>query len=190
LLNRNYEYNIFVKLSFKYIMKILSVLGLLVCLFSCNSNANVENQNINDEDVSSIVTKSDISNLDFVEFILDNKSEKHIENWEKYFELDVHVINVKQADLSFFKNNNEMLVAFIQDIKSTLPESINSKPILARMTALETKMYKLESSVNLSNVHRNDIISAIKEFLISYSNLNFQINKKFEREAQNIQKPQ
>ena len=170
-------------------MKILRVLSLFICLVSCNSNtAKIESQSVED-DVSSSVTKSDISNLDFVEFILDDKSEKHIENWEKYFELDTHVINVKQADLSFFKNNTELLIAFIQDLKSTLPKSINSTSILARMTALETKMYKLESAVNLSYVHKDDLISAIKEFLISYSNLNFQINKKFEREAQNIQKP-
>lgn len=148
-----------------------------------------ENQIIIENDSNLIIVKSDVSNLDFVDFIIEDKAERQIESWEKYFELFTHVLNVKQADLSFFKNNNEILEIFIQDMKSTLPENINSKPIQVRITALETKMFKLESAVNLSNVHKEDLISAIKEFLVSFSNLNFQINKKFERETQNIQKP-
>jgi len=171
-------------------MRILRILSLFFCLVSCNSNTTkVESQNVAETDVNANITINEIANLDFVEFILDDKVEKHIEGWEKYFELERHVINVKQADLSFFKNNNEILVAFILDMQSTLPENVNSNSILSRVTALETKMYKLESAINLSNVHKEDLILAIKEFLVSYSNLNFQINKKFEREAQNIQKP-
>ena len=51
------------------------------------------------------------------------------------------------------------------------------------------EIYKLQSITIISNGNKNDLYPVIKELLISFSNFNLQINKKFEKEAQNIQKP-
>jgi len=103
--------------------------------------------------------------------------------------LDNIINNLNQANLSFFKNNNEIIIAFIDDLKATIPEIIDSPLIIVRLIALETKMFKLEGVVNLSNPKKKELLSVIKECLSAFSNLNLQINKKFEKESQNIQKP-
>ena len=91
--------------------------------------------------------------------------------------------------MSFFKENNELLVAFVKDLKEGIPEEINTPLINARLVALETKMLKLEGVVNLSNPDKKEVLSVIKDFLTAFSNLNLQINKKIEKDSQNIQKP-
>ena len=103
--------------------------------------------------------------------------------------MDNHLSDLKQGDISFFKENPELLDALLKDFKETLPEEINSPAILARIKELETKIYKLQSITIISNGNKNDLYPVIKELLISFSNFNLQINKKFEKEAQNIQKP-
>jgi len=57
------------------------------------------------------------------------------------------------------------------------------------LIALETKIYKLESAISLSNTTTKTLMSSIKEVLVSFSNLNLQMNKKIERESQKIKKP-
>ena len=51
-------------------------------------------------------------------------------------------------------------------------------------------MQKLNSLLRLSNSIKEEKISAMKEFLITMSNLNLQINKKFEFDKNNVFKPQ
>ena len=170
-------------------MKILNILLAFCLLVSCENEQSKTNGNVENETQNSI-TKSDISDLSYNEFILDSKAESKIKDWETYFELDAIVLNVTQNDLTFFKGNSENLTAFINDLKASVPENLNVTSIHVRLTALETKMLKLEETINLSNASKNEILYNIQEFLISFSNLNFQINKKFEKESQNIQKPQ
>ncbi|HLT54171.1 MAG TPA: hypothetical protein VKZ97_09780, partial [Flavobacteriaceae bacterium] len=83
----------------------------------------------------------------------------------------------------------ELLDAMVNDLKTTMPEAFNNEAVMARLTIVETFGYKLENEVMLSRINPETLELAAKEFLVSVSNLNFQINKKFEKEAQNIIKP-
>mgnify|MGYP001816485735 FL=1 len=169
-------------------MKIINALFLLYCLTACNDVKTDSSQTKQEHDAQ-IVSKETISNLDFIEFVLDAKAEKLFETWAKYIEIQNLTTNIKQGDLSFFKDNSELLIALIEDFKATVPEQIDSPSIWVRIKALETKMYKLESAVSLPTTNKQDLTASIKELLIAFSNFNLQINKKFEKESQNIQKP-
>ena len=170
-------------------MRVLLILGVLFCCLSCAKQEESNVLNEIQEDTVSQITKEDISKLNYREFILDAKAEKSLESWQKYYELDNIIINVNQANLSFFENNTEILIAFIDDLKGTTPEVIDTPLIMARLVVLETKIFKLEGVVNLSNPKKKELLSVIKECLSAFSNLNLQINKKFEKDSQNIQKP-
>lgn len=169
-------------------MKIINAFFLLFCLTACN-DVKTESSQTKQEHDTQIVSKETISNLDFIEFVLDAKAEKLFETWAKYIEIQNLTTNIKQGDLSFFKDNSELLIALIEDFKATVPEQIDSPSIWVRIKALETKMYKLESAVSLPTTNKQDLTASIKELLIAFSNFNLQINKKFEKESQNIQKP-
>lgn len=160
---------------------------LIVCLFSCNENADNTNQIEDNTNIS--ISKKAIQKLNYTDYVLDTKVKKITRNWNKYTELEGVVNILKQGDLAYFKNNHEILEALINDLKQTIPEKLNSPSIVSRLIALETKLYKLESVVNLSNTTADSLIIPIKEVLISFSNLNLQMNKKIERESQKIKKP-
>ncbi len=170
-------------------MNFLKIILLAFLVMSCGNEQSKQADN-NQNKEQTTITRNDITDLNYNEFILDSKAEQKIKDWENYFELSTQVTNVTQNDLSFFENNAENLKAFIDDLKASVPEQLNVSPITVRLTALETKMYKLEGTISLSNASKTELLYNIREFLVSFSNLNFQINKKFEKEAQNIQKPQ
>lgn len=169
-------------------IKIL-VLSLITILMSCKNTQDESSLENKDENISKDITEKDLSKLDFIEFNLDVKTKKVIENWEEYNQLQGVITNVKKADLSFFRDNKEEIKVLFKDLLLNIPTEVNTDATLARIVALETKLYKLESLSNLSTTSKKELSKVIQEFLESFSNLNFQMNKKIEKDNQIIEKP-
>tara|TARA_R100001377_G_scaffold29797_1_gene16226 strand:+ start:59 stop:571 length:513 start_codon:yes stop_codon:yes gene_type:complete len=162
---------------------------LVLCLVSCQETKTETDQVQTDNLLSELVTKEDIIALKFTDFIADANVEKIISGWAKYRELNTIILDVKSGNLSFFKSNEEIVAALNKDLKTTIPEAINSPLILSRVIAVETKIYKLEGVVNLTTPTKESLLESVKELLVAFSNLNLQMNKKVEKESQKIVKP-
>ncbi len=170
-------------------IKFLTVLSLFIIFFSCKQKQETNFEDDKDKTTINNITEKDISKLKYIEFTLDEKTEKAIENWNDYKELQIIVTNVKKGDLSYFDNDGDPIAELIKNAKKTIPTTVNTNPTLARITVLETKLYKLESLSSLSSTRKGELKEAIREFLESFSNLNFQMNKKIEKDNNKIEKP-
>lgn len=168
-------------------IRLLAVLCVLTILFSCKKTQ--ENNFVENENTSQDFSEKDLSNLDFIEFTLDPKTQSIIKDWEEYFRLQDVVTEVKKGDLSFFSDNKEEILQLIKSLFESIPDQVNSSATQARLIALETKFYKLESISNLTTTGKQELSNTIKEFLESFSNLNFQMNKKIEKDSRIIEKP-
>jgi RecG-like helicase len=166
----------------------LSIICLLFLMVSCNQKKE-STEPITVTVPTKKITESDISKLKFLEYGLDTKTEKEIESWEKYKELEDITAKLKKGDLTFFKDNNEAIKTFLKEFKEKIPDTLNTPSVEARIIALETKLYKLESASNLSTTTKEELRFTIKEFLESISNLNLQMNKKLEKDSQDLQIP-
>lgn len=169
-------------------IKVLVTLSLITMVMSCKNIQEDTTENYTDNNGEKI-TEKELSNLDIIEFTLDVKTKKAIENWEEYNQLQEVVKNVKKGDLSFFIDNTEVIKTLFKDLLKNIPSEVNTNATLARIVALETKLYKLESLYNLSTTSKEELSTVIKEFLQSFSNLNFQMNKKLEKDYNDIEKP-
>ncbi|OUR98162.1 hypothetical protein A9Q86_13975 [Flavobacteriales bacterium 33_180_T64] len=132
------------------------------------------------------IYQKDIEAIRYVEFELSKESRKGVNDWQKFQELIVHVGALKKVDFTFFKDDPTVIKVFLTDFELEMPESLQTNEILARITALETKALKLNSLLTINNMSKEEQIHGVKEFLITVSNLNLQINKKFEFEKNNI----
>ena len=75
-------------------IKIL-VLSLITILMSCKKTQDdtlLEHKNVSKE-----ITEKDLSKLDFIEFTLDVKTKKAIEDWQAYNQLQDVITNVKKG---------------------------------------------------------------------------------------------
>ena len=174
-------------MSLKFSMSFCLVLVLL----SCKDSSQVETEGlvVAEKKPTQIITQIEIAKLKYIDFGLDADAEKLIENWEEYIQVQQLIKNVKLADFSDLKENNKVLITLMKDFKKKMPKALKSSSILARVMVFETKLFKLESFVNLSNIKKEELGATIKELLLAFSNLNYQINKKLERDSQNIEKP-
>lgn len=167
--------------------KFLAALCLFVTLSSCKETQE-EAQDAARENQTQDITEKDISEINYIEFTLDVKTEKAVENWEEYYTLQNAINNIKKADLSFFANAEDIKTT-LKSLKENIPDAVNAPSIIVRINAFETKLHKLESLYNLPTITKPEFISSIKEFFVSFSTLNFQLNKKIENDSRVIVKP-
>lgn len=163
---------------------------MLFVNINCNtSNTTGEEADQKIELNSQQLTSKDIEQIKYTEFVLSDLSDKAVSNWLKFQELLTQIELLKKGSLSFFKDDKTMLQSVITDLKNEIPEALNDSSILVRVSVLETTILKLEGILNIHNVEKGMSLKAIKEVLVAHSNLILQINKKFEKDSQNIQKP-
>lgn len=169
--------------------KFFKLLSLVFIIISCHKAQKKETVHNDIEKERREITEKDISKIKYTEFALDEKTEAVIADWTEYHELNDIITNVKKGDLSFLEDNKKMIEELLKNFKKNQPTLVKTPSILARILALETKIYKLESVSNLNIINKTELTETIKEFLIAFSNFNLQMNKKIEFDNQNIEKP-
>jgi len=177
-----------------YMQNIIKIsVSLLIILFISSCNSETTSDSNTDEEIvtidSSKITAKDIAKLRYTDYALSNLTRSKTVNWQKFNELTEKIEVLKTGDLSFFRDDKAILVGFLNDLKSEVPESLKTSAILVRLTVIETAFLKLEGLASLSSAKKEDLLIIIKDVLLSYTNLVFQMNKKFEKESQNIEKP-
>lgn len=170
----------------KHFALILSLMLVLGCKSDNEQATNVISDQEND---SEIITKKDIENLKYTDYVLSPESKEAVVNWQRYQELTMQIDFLKQADFSFFGGKNEILTTFLKDLRNDMPQTVSTPAIKERLIALETKLLKLHSTLKLSNATKSETLKNIKELLVATSNLHLQMNKKFELESQVIEDP-
>lgn len=169
-------------------MKQLLFLSVLV-LMACKSDPNpVEAITLNQEK-SYTITAEDVEGLKYNDYVLSPKSKDAISKWQKFVDLQTNIEFLRDGDLSFFKVELPIMEEFIIELKREQPSGLIAPAIRSRVTVLETNLLRLQNLANLDNIKKKDLLLAIKELLIANANLRLQMNKKFEKEAQQIKLP-
>lgn len=181
-----FEFNIFANLIVVPMSKITYVFILFI-LLSCGESQQTEV--VQEVEKSSSITKEDIAQIKYTEYVVDPKVAVYTENWNKYTELNDIIAKLKLGDYSYFQDNQEILSTLLTDLQKTIPAELNSPSVMARLVAVENACLKLESLANLSNIDNEEMVSVIGEVLIAFNNMSLQMNKKLERESQQIYKP-
>ncbi|WP_298900898.1 hypothetical protein [uncultured Psychroserpens sp.] len=169
----------------------LYIIGFCLLLTNCkNDKVSEVIEETPEQKEARIISQKDIESFRYADFELSPDSRKAAADWQKYQELNTQIELLKKADLSFFNGDLLLLKTFLTELRTEMPESLKTNEINARITALDTKAQKLNSLLSIPNISKEDRLQGIKELLITVSNLNLQINKKFEFEKNNVFKPQ
>ncbi len=135
------------------------------------------------------LTEADIAKLKYLEFAIDPKVEALAEPWQPYFRLKTAIENIKKTDFSFFDEDKKAIPELLKELREGIPDTLKTQSVLSRITIVENMLYKLDETYQLSTTTKTELAASVKALLISYSNLNFQLNKKIEKDGQNIVRP-
>ncbi len=167
----------------------LTLLGFLVFLSSCKDAQEQQNTETVETNENQNLTEQDIAKIKYTDYILDEQAENLIKSSSEYAQLQELITSIKLGDLSFFETSEENQKDLFKNLRQTLPSGLNTESVLARVLVLETKFHQLESLSNLSTTTKVELLETVKEFLVAFSNLNLQMNKKMEFDSRTIEKP-
>lgn len=166
------------------------LLVLVLCVFySCKKNKTEQPEKTGSDQDSIVMSKDELQKLNYTEFVLDSESDKSLLDWWKYRELEGQIEKIKNGDLSHFRSGKTVVETLINEFSDTVPLDINEEAIQARILVVKTMYFRLNNIVNMPTSTKEEIKKAITDLLESFSNLTYQINKKFERDVQSIDKP-
>ncbi|WP_179009640.1 hypothetical protein [Winogradskyella forsetii] len=146
-----------------------------------NSNAS-ETETAETAEQNARISAKTIEDIDYNDYALSPEGEDAIATWEKYQELATQISYLKRADFSFFNGEKKMLKEFIDQFTAQLPNDLRTNPITSRNAVIATALLKLNERLTIDNIDREDKLRSIKELFVAFSNLNYQINKKLERD--------
>jgi hypothetical protein len=169
--------------------KPLYVLSFLFLFFSCKKKQEVPVEDVVKQENIQLVTEQDISNLKYIEYALDPKTEEAVQDWAEYEQIEEVIANVKKGDLSFFNDNEKAIQLLLKELRQNIPKPLGSSSIIARILVFETKILKLESLANLSTTTKEELLHTVKELFVSFYTLSFQMNKKVEFDNRTIERP-
>ncbi|WP_422106790.1 hypothetical protein [Winogradskyella sp.] len=167
-------------------MKIACILLNLSLLLLVSCGEDNKPSTINDDtsatDQKKAITAKAIEDFKFTDYVLSSNGEQVVVNWDKYQELAIQVSYLKKADLSFFNGDKALLKGFIDTLKLEIPDTLQTNPIISRTTIIETTLLRLNENLTLDNIDYSLKLQSVEEVLIAFSNLNYQINKKLEKD--------
>lgn len=152
-------------------------------LVSCGGDKNtVDEDKTENSNQKRVITASAIKKFKYKDYVLSPNAEQAVVEWEKYQELAIQISYLKKADLSFFNGDKELLKKFIEEFKLALPENFKTNPITSRMAIIETSLLRLNENLTIDNIEGSLKLESVKEVIVAFSNLNYQLNKKLERD--------
>jgi hypothetical protein len=128
------------------------------------------------------ITVKAIERFKYTDYVLSTNGETVVIDWDKYQELAIQVSYLRKADLSFFNGDKVLLKGFVDTLKLSIPDTLKTNPIISRTTIVETTLMRLNENLTLDNIPDSLKLQSVKEVLVAFSNLNYQINKKIEKD--------
>ncbi|MFD1062457.1 hypothetical protein ACFQ1Q_04300 [Winogradskyella litorisediminis] len=172
-------------------MKLLKLSILLMLVINCDGKTKTEEKAVdNNKQKKKEITAKAIEQFKYNDYVLSSDGEKAVRDWSLFQELSTQTSYLKSADITFFTDKKDTLKVFLDSLKSTVPSVINTEPVNARLSALETKLLKLNNDLVLDNYSTESKLTSIKEYLVANSNLIFVINKKIEFDKNDVGRPE
>ena len=171
-------------------VKILSYITFLFLFLACDGKKTEDDTPQNKDETKKEISAKAIESFKYNDYVLSTDAESQVRNWSKFQELETQISYLKTADIVFFTEEKDTLKKFMDSLRISIPDTINTSPVNARITALETKLLKLNNDFNLGNYASEKKLQSIKELLVANSNLIFVINKKLEFDKNDIGRPE
>ena len=147
--------------------KISLFLSIVFFVLSCSENKIEVNQEEN---------KVDFFQKQFQQKKYQLKNTSSVQEWLQYSQLSEYIKEINNEDFSMFIDNDIFLKKFFKEMSTSIPDNLNLSEITSRLSVVETDFWLFIDKLN-SLHEKKKLDDQIEKINISFSNLNFQIDK-------------
>ena len=151
----------------RILKKISLFLSLVFFALSCSKNKIEVNQEEN---------KVDFFQKQYQQKQYQLKNTSSVQEWLQYSQLSEYIKEINNEDFSMFIDNDIFLKKFFKEMSISIPDDLNLSEITSRLSVVETDFWVFIDKLN-SLYEKKKLDDQIEKINISFSNLNFQIDK-------------
>ena len=118
-----------------------------------------------------------------IDFVQKNQQKKYqlksinsTQDWLHYNQLSQYIKEINNEDFSMFIDNDIFFKKFFKEMSTSIPGDLNLSEITSRLSVVETDFWLFIDKLN-SLHEKKKLDNQIEKINISFSNLNFQIDK-------------
>ena len=147
--------------------KISLFLSIVFFVLSCSENKIEVNQEEN---------RVDFFQKQYQQKKYQLKNTSSVQEWLQYNQLSEYVKEINNKDFSMFIDNDIFLKKFFKEVSISIPDDLNLSEITSRLSVVETDFWVFIDKLN-SLHEKKKLDDQIEKINISFSNLNYQIDK-------------
>ena len=157
-------------------MKILIPLFGLIILTGCKSDVDADENTSPEMDTTILAKNISIPNTE-VELV--PEAREHAVQWVNYITAQNEIYNLRSASVNQIIENAQPISQIMQSLKSTVPDTLQSKAVDARLNVLATKAQVLEQLASRRNKDLKQIAKTAEEIPVEFNYFKLQLNELF-----------
>ncbi|PKA82820.1 hypothetical protein ATE92_0959 [Ulvibacter sp. MAR_2010_11] len=159
----------------------------LAVAFTIVSCGNPSEENTQDQDVLQN-TKGIFGLKPYTIPQLSEAVKTHITQWSVFEEFEGDVRSIHGSNLEKLRSTSDRLVQYSDSLSKKIPDTLNSKAIISRLTVVNTRANILSQEVHRSRIDSLQLENAIAELDKAMTNFIVQLNEKFQKDAIDFQR--
>jgi len=157
-------------------MKLPVLLLCIVCLTSCKFQEEDSQESAVVKDTISYTKKFEI---DTRGYDLEPEAKKYASQWLEYITAQNEVRKLENATTREVMDNATAISQIMTSLSKSLPDSLSSVPVQARLNVIRTKASLLEQYANRQQPAVEDVNRTAREIYLEFNNLKLQLNELF-----------
>ncbi|WBL25472.1 hypothetical protein [Zunongwangia sp. HGR-M22] len=149
---------------------------ILIFLVSCAQNSEKQKP---EENIRESAAFTEEFNIPVQNTVLDAKAKEETTKWVAYLAALSEIENLKNTSVNKLIDKSSAIAQLMEELQRTIPSSLESKPVLARLRVLSTKANVLEQKSHLQELNPEEIKEVGIEIPVEFHNLNIQLNELF-----------
>lgn len=162
------------------------ILLIIICIsVSCKSDKNAEDQAENKIDTTAFQKKL---KLDYPDYALEPQAKDYALKWVEYITAQNEIRKLENTSISQVQNNAGAIAQIMEALKNSVPDSLRSVAVEARLNVVNTKAQLLKQYSGRQEPNAADIEQTIRELHLEFNNLKLQMNEIFLKTLEEFEK--
>lgn len=159
-----------------FLMNKIFFLITVFALISCKTDKDADNMAENKIDTTAFQKKLDFENPDYA---LEPEAKEYALKWIEYITAQNEIKNLENATVNEVKNNASSIAQIMESLKNSVPDSLKSTAVEARLNVVNTKAQLLKQYSGRQEPDAGDIAQTSQELHLEFNNLKLQMNEIF-----------
>ncbi len=148
---------------------------IAICFISCKEENNTANTNTQ---IDSTALAKTIE-VDEAEIKLDTTPRKLALKWVEFITAENEIRNIRNSKVSDVMQNAETIAEIMNSLKTSIPDTLLTNPVGARLNVVETKAQLLKQYSAKREPNQKQIGETAADLYLEFNNLKRQMNENF-----------